>query len=337
MRARPLTNVYTAVSSSNITGEFPGSKSFQSTPATTAPDVSKRTSHDPVDVNATPLSVDYPNDLDAHKRKKSSTLNMTRKRQPMSFTDTDEEDVELRRSRRRVNMQRYRNKIRMHADTLEADVQQLREEIQKLQLKHHTLLATSKKNTAWGVAAEYFRLFPYGLRGGFTSTEPHDLIEAPSSGSSEQRGFLIANMAADVIGPKGCGLQKLVEGLRKLTLYLPTMSTQLVRLETGPRDSIIASTRVEVTITANAIRLAFPHLIHNKKRSRFASMLQGQQLVTQGVVHFEWDSDSSRVTLLQSKADLLTPMLKILGDLETVASVFQEALITPECTLSSKD
>ncbi|KAG1694059.1 hypothetical protein DVH05_022076 [Phytophthora capsici] len=251
----------------------------------------------------------------------TTTTSGSRKRKSPPLDEAGQ--LELRRRRRRVSMQRYRNKLRNHAVNLEDDVAQLRDDIQKLQLHYDTTLTAAMEKTAWNLAAEFFRLFDYGLKGGVMASTP---------GSNAQLSFLRANIAADVAGSTGCGVERLSEDFRLLSRYLPSLSTCLLRLEMGPRESIIATTRVEFTFTMNTIRLAFPHLIQDGKWSPTALLLLDQRLVTQGQTYFEWDRESSRVTLLQSKADLLTPMLKLLGDLETIAYVFEDALITPQCT-----
>ncbi|ETL27368.1 hypothetical protein L916_19079 [Phytophthora nicotianae] len=328
------------VSSLKFTSEtLPCPESFRSTSTATTPDVPKRTCRNAVQLSTTALSTDRKDDLSSKKSPTLDTTSLSKKRRATISTKKDRTvDIELIRSRRRANMQRYRNKLRKHAVTVEENVEHLREEIKELELEHHTTLAGIKKHTSWSIAAEYFRLFRYGLRGDFAPSKPLESMGyASSSGSTAQRGFLCANMAADVVGPTGCGVQNLIDDLRKLTLCLPTLETRVVRLKTGPRKSITAVTRVEITMTANTIRLAFPHLVQNEKWSPFALMLLDQQFVMDGSVHLEWDSDSSRVALLQSKSDLLTPMLKVFGNLDIVTCIFENAFITPECTLARRD
>ncbi|KAF1775799.1 hypothetical protein GQ600_24580 [Phytophthora cactorum] len=46
-----------------------------------------------------------------------------------------------------------------------------------------------------------------------------------------------------------------------------------------------------------------------------------------GAVHFDWDSENGRIARLHHKADLLTPLLELLGSLEEVSSVFENALV----------
>lgn len=66
-------------------------------------------------------------------------------------------------------------------------------------------------------------------------------------------------------------------------------------------------------------------------------MLLNKRLVIQGTVRFDWDETSGRVVRLESKMDMVTPLLKLLGALDKVAAVFDNARITPEgSVISSK-
>uniref|UniRef100_H3GW01 Uncharacterized protein n=1 Tax=Phytophthora ramorum TaxID=164328 RepID=H3GW01_PHYRM len=193
--------------------------------------------------------------------------------------------------------------------------------------------------TALSVVAEYFRLFRYGLKGSALMNDPDNSTKvAPNTNvSTVQRDFLHAATSPDVIGETGFGVESLIEDYRRLALYLPDSDTQLVRLDTGPEDSLTATTTVGITITANTLHFAFPHLVHNGDRDQWSPLavkLLDQRFVLRGLIHFKWDSITSRVKLVQSKADLLTPMLHLLGDLETVSRVFDNALVTPECKLA---
>ncbi|KAF4319354.1 hypothetical protein BBO99_00006004 [Phytophthora kernoviae] len=60
---------------------------------------------------------------------------------------------------------------------------------------------------------------------------------------------------------------------------------------------------------------------------------ESTQLEVQGSVRFEWDANLGRVASVLCKADLLTPLLALLGNLEDVSRVFSNALVTPECNL----
>uniref|UniRef100_H3H5G9 Uncharacterized protein n=1 Tax=Phytophthora ramorum TaxID=164328 RepID=H3H5G9_PHYRM len=237
-------------------------------------------------------------------------------------------------------MQRYRKKLQDHAIALERDVGELREEIQKLQLQCQALSSgVPTGTTALAVVAEYFRLFRYGLKGSAPTNDPGSSTHvAPDTFvSSVQRDFLHAAVSPDVVGETGFGVERLIEDYRRLALYLPDSDTQLVRLDTGPGDSLTATAAVAIVVTAKMLHFAFPHLVRDGDRgqwSQLAATLLGQRFVLRGSIQFKWDSGTSRVKLVQTRADLLTPILRLLGDLETISRVFDNALITPECKLA---
>ncbi|KAE8953353.1 hypothetical protein PR003_g33956 [Phytophthora rubi] len=56
-----------------------------------------------------------------------------------------------------------------------------------------------------------------------------------------------------------------------------------------------------------------------------------------GTVHFDWDNTSGRVVRVMSKVDALTPMLILLGSLESVSTVFEKAMMTLEGRFSATE
>ncbi|RLN48757.1 hypothetical protein BBJ29_008296 [Phytophthora kernoviae] len=149
-----------------------------------------------------------------------------------------------------------------------------------------------------------------------------------------QRNFLRATMSSDVIGETGCGVEALLETWKMITLLHEDIDIQLLRLDQGAGGSLVATTKVKFSINEKTVRLAFPHLINADEAdnwSRLAAKLLGQQLVVHGAVRLMWDEDSDRMISVQNEADMLTPMLQLLGNLEDVFCVFDNALITPEC------
>ncbi|KAF4319353.1 hypothetical protein JM18_003205 [Phytophthora kernoviae] len=149
-----------------------------------------------------------------------------------------------------------------------------------------------------------------------------------------QRNFLQATMSLDVIGETGCGVEALLETWKMITLLHEDIDIQLLRLDQGAGGSLVATTKVKFSINEKTLRLAFPHLINADEAgnwSRLAAKLLGQQLVVRGAVRSMWDEDSDRMISVQNEADMLTPMLQLLGNLEDVFCVFGNALITPEC------
>ncbi|ETL95181.1 hypothetical protein L917_06979 [Phytophthora nicotianae] len=84
----------------------------------------------------------------------------------------------------------------------------------------------------------------------------------------------------------------------------------------------------------------FPHLMsddfdYDKERewSRIAGRLVNQRLVMRGSVHFNWDGTSNRVMGLITQADMVSPLLQLLGNLEDVSRVFRRARINPESNI----
>ncbi|ETL81708.1 hypothetical protein L917_18017 [Phytophthora nicotianae] len=57
----------------------------------------------------------------------------------------------------------------------------------------------------------------------------------------------------------------------------------------------------------------------------------GKKLVMRGSVLFGWDNTTDKIVSFHSQADMITPMLNLLGNLKDVSCVFSKARITPEC------
>ncbi|POM79983.1 Hypothetical protein PHPALM_2234 [Phytophthora palmivora] len=83
---------------------------------------------------------------------------------------------------------------------------------------------------------------------------------------------------------------------------------------------------VSITLTCNTLRRAFPHLNSNEHGdtnggvwSPLAARMLGQKLVLRGFVQFGWDDATDKVVRLHFQADMMTPMVKLLGSLSDVA------------------
>ncbi|ETK86349.1 hypothetical protein F441_14958 [Phytophthora nicotianae CJ01A1] len=97
-------------------------------------------------------------------------------------------------------------------------------------------------------------------------------------------------------------------------------------------NSVVAVTTTSITITEETLRHAFPHLIDTGTgSSSFAlvHLLLDERLVLHGSTYFEWDPVYGRVTRVVSQADMITPVLMLLGSLEDVSRVFENALLQP--------
>ncbi|EGZ18066.1 hypothetical protein PHYSODRAFT_300895 [Phytophthora sojae] len=238
-----------------------------------------------------------------------------------------------RRERCRVNQAKYRQRQWEHADELEASISELKEAIKDLEDQRGVILARIPTNPSlWVVATEYFRLFSRGymmplLVSDLSSFEAE--VHHPKE-IHAQLTFLKETMALDVTDGDACGVEAILEMWRLFSLHHSDLVSD---------ESVLATTSTRITITDHTVRALYPHLLETEARGRFslAGMLLNKRLVIQGTVRFDWDETSGRVVRLESKMDMVTPLLKLLGALDKVAAVFDNARITPEgSVISSK-
>ncbi|OWY95847.1 hypothetical protein PHMEG_00034044, partial [Phytophthora megakarya] len=128
------------------------------------------------------------------------------------------------------------------------------------------------------------------------------------------------------------GVEAIVENWKLLSFYHDEVQIRLQRMEQITQDSLLAFAMIRLTITKKTLQYLYPHLIDNndKGTAALAAKLLNQHLLVRGSVRFDWDSVNERVVRLESKFDILSPILKLVGSLENVVRVFEEALVTPE-------
>ncbi|KAG6958002.1 hypothetical protein JG687_00009625 [Phytophthora cactorum] len=226
----------------------------------------------------------------------------------------------MARERHRLSQQRYRKKRYSHMAKLESETCKLREEIKMLEHKHRAVISSAPAaETVWKVAIEYFRLFRHGL---------------PLKGNdSTALDFVQDMMAPDVIHNSGCGAEAMIRSWRRLSNWFEDVELKFERLEKSAEGSIVATTTTSITINEVTVRNVFPRL-HNsrnhKGRSRQTQKLLGQRIVMHGSTRFEWDSAFDRVTSVVGHSDLLTPMLRLLGNVEDVTIAFEDSRVRPD-------
>lgn len=98
-------------------------------------------------------------------------------------------------------------------------------------------------------------------------------------------------------------------------------------------NSLVAATTTSITITSSSMRYVWPPLT----KLQAAAKLLGQRVVMRGSVRFEWDSTINRVVRLIFQADMVSPMLQLLGSLEDVSLLFSGGLLTPEGNVVPRD
>ncbi|KAF4029051.1 hypothetical protein GN244_ATG19251 [Phytophthora infestans] len=195
----------------------------------------------------------------------------------------------LQRERRRNNQRRYRHKQIALTTNLEIETDHLRDEIN--QLKRHRSDIAASIPTKENVW--YFVVEYFRLfRYGL-----RNVVRTPSRSTQ--------NTYNDQLS------------------YVPV---ELDEIKKGAADSLLATSTTSITIQERTLRSVFPLCI-DMDDSPLAKILVGQRM--RGWTCFEWDPTFGRVTCITNVADLLTPLLKLVGNLESVSRIFDGALTSP--------
>ncbi|KAJ8577560.1 hypothetical protein ON010_g1643 [Phytophthora cinnamomi] len=226
----------------------------------------------------------------------------------------DEYAQKRKREHRRLVQIRYRKKLKDRAATLDQQVQTLRLEVQKLEFQHKTISPRLIDNTTpWKVVAEYFRLFRYALMACVPISER---CKRPRHANAARiihpPRFSAANNGA------GRDCRERTRGgrnARTLEIHFP-LATKLrgPGCAFGEQPGRLSSRLYEDE--------SHPMRIHA------ALCLSEAHVEILGHTTFVWDSENGRVLSVEGKADVLTPMLRLLGNLDDLAFVFDQALAT---------
>eukprot|EP00644_Phytophthora_capsici_P011743 jgi/Phyca11/123391/e_gw1.50.220.1 len=278
-------------------------------------------------------------DVRGHQRTRSTT-SITPKRtrdeldvlgEELTSKKTIAARKERQRELRRMRQIRYRKKKNNLALKLEVNTVQLRNEIEKLEEKRHVLSVSVPSNqTMWDIALKYFQVFRFGIQ------EPPMVLQSKLiAPKSPQLDFLQANMAENVVFNSCCGAGSIIQAWKCQTLWFKDFTVDLEGLGKESDNSLIATTATSFIITERTLEKVFPRLSnqHGKnsvREARLANSVLGIRITARGNARFEWDSALGRVTSLTIQSDLLTPMLRLLGNLEAVSVLFENASISPD-------
>ncbi|KAK1935443.1 bZIP transcription factor 1 [Phytophthora citrophthora] len=235
-------------------------------------------------------------------------------------------EKDRQRELRRLRQLRYRKKKDNLAKTLEKDTKQLQVEINALQHRHQAILAAMPvKETAWNAIAQYFHLFRYGYQPPTSSTTGL----APSC---TRLDFMRAAMDVNILHGSGHGVEALLMHWKRLSKFFGDVECRLISLNQDTEDWVVATTTVSCTITEATVTNVFPHLVANDGycRSPLVDKLVGRRMVVQNSQRFEWDCAFGRIVRIIDQYDLITPMLKLLGNLQDVSTVLSNANIRPD-------
>ncbi|GMF25614.1 unnamed protein product [Phytophthora lilii] len=240
----------------------------------------------------------------------------------------------LHRERRRVIQQSYRKRLDKRAKTAEEGVKRLQREVRLLELQRERLRASiPTRSTPWNVIVEYFSLFRHGLESDSLEADSRSTNVGRLSPSDKQLQFVRSTMASDVVVKTGIGEEALLGIWKHANLRHQNFTTHLVRLELGEGDvGMIATVKCTFTITTATLVHEFPHLLNEEDEpSPLARQLLGQQVGVVTTVHFMWDASLNRmtkVTGVRYRNEMVTPLLKLLGNMQNVACVLRSTGIT---------
>lgn len=243
------------------------------------------------------------------------------------------EKINRRRERCRKSQAVYRMKQQKLLEDLEQATTKLRDEIHELERKRVCLFLTvQREHDVWTAATEYLRRYRHGV---------HCHSNAQHADTAD---FLRSTMSQDVRCGDGCGVDAMMKSWERFSACFDNIDIKIESLKKQNASGLVAATTARVTVSETTLRVLFPHLnsdgkgvVDGGKWSVLATTLLGRPLVTQGSVLFRWDPATSRMVSVQSQLDLLTPTLRLLGNLENVSRVFGNALITLDGRVKDKE
>ncbi|OWZ16175.1 hypothetical protein PHMEG_00010074 [Phytophthora megakarya] len=194
---------------------------------------------------------------------------------------------------------------------LDNAIQHLRDEIKMLELHHIRVNASiPAADDQWDTVMGYFRVVRHRL------PLAVDLLR-----------FASKSMASDVVFNSEYGIEAMVRSWYFLH-WFGDVNEQLENVIRIAKHSMVATTRISVTITQQTLINVFPHLLRDGDFA-LRSKLLGQRITMRGSTFFEWGSNE-RVTSVIAQSDMLSPMLHLLANWKDVAWVFERAMISPD-------
>ncbi|KAG6617360.1 bZIP transcription factor 1 [Phytophthora cinnamomi] len=92
-------------------------------------------------------------------------------------------------------------------------------------------------------------------------------------------------MSIDVTDGAVRGVEAILENWKQFSRCHDDMHLRLQRLEVWSGDSVVATMKMDITMTENTLRHAYPHLMVDEDGStRLASRLLNQRLVVNGSI-----------------------------------------------------
>ncbi|KAG7394306.1 hypothetical protein PHYBOEH_005375 [Phytophthora boehmeriae] len=248
--------------------------------------------------------------------------------------------IQARRERNRMHQARYKLKQKLKEKNLETAIQELRQQVLGLEAKYRVVSSMNclTNSTVWNVAAEYFRLFRCGYKPPEVVTEYSKVTGAVRRYESHKQSlFLQETMMPDVELDNGCGIETFLKEWKMFSLCHNDIDIQLVSLDVGAGDVLVANMKSVFGLTEQTLRFAFPHLADSNDESKWSPLgqkLLGQKLVVNATMRFGWDSSRGLVSSMKYQGDMIAPLMEMLGNLADVSRVLGNARLTAELRLA---
>ncbi|OWZ13489.1 hypothetical protein PHMEG_00013176 [Phytophthora megakarya] len=190
---------------------------------------------------------------------------------------------------------------------------------------------TMRNQTPWNMVSEYYRFVSRGIRTLSAVNVDHFHSTRHYQFSAEVfHQFLKTNLVPRVISGGGIGVEAHLEEWKTISAIYPDFDMKIVRMEEGPSGEVVVTSKTVLVFSESTFRNAFPHVISNDYMYPIVDKLLGQALEIDTVARFTWDDLVKRVADIKFQADMMSPLLSVLGSLDDVAGLFRSALVTTE-------
>lgn len=227
-----------------------------------------------------------------------------------------------KRSRRMSNSERgklYRSRRKNYVDNLEGEVQELKQEVQGLQIYGRILqeMALHSPQANGGsysrVVTEYFTIFESGLPP--HPDQPFDSSEVVLRPTPRQSVFVNTLMDANMVFCGDGGPKRLLKNWECFSLYHASLSYKLKQLQVmvpEPTAVVSADAVLRVRLTRSTLEKMFPHVLWNEP---LVQKLVGLEIEYQVGNRFYF-SESGKISRYESQVDFLSAFMGVLGSLQ---------------------
>ncbi|KAG1705322.1 hypothetical protein DVH05_004253 [Phytophthora capsici] len=259
----------------------------------------------------------------------------------------DDAKVEIKKAKRReqcrTNQARYRDRQRARQRKMQQSIQQLHEEVQSLKLKRQRLRFGQKtKRSPWRIVSDVFHLIETSFCSPWLVTNADEMMR-----NAEVQPILATlreSFAHDVGMGNLNGVDTLVQQVRRYALYFCDPKVHLKQVEELVPGVLTATAQFTAAVSEFTLRCIFPHLqaprpgddVEGEIRVLREKML-GQSLHCSCRMTFMVDEETGRVVRLETSFDWMGPLVRLLGNVNDVSSILNQALITRDCVIGTLD